>query len=119
MWRPASRASTASGTPYRMSRARPSPRGHCDATGVVIRGIDEAGIDKLELLRNTLVLGGWDQWDAGQGVAIGQRLAERLGVTVGDNIAVINPNGTLTPFGRTPAERTLPVNVISTSACPT
>ncbi len=86
--------------------------GIASATGVVIRGIDEAGIDKLELLRNALVLGGWDQWDAGQGVAIGQRLAERLGVTVGDNITIINPNGTLTPFGRTPAERTLPVNVI-------
>lgn len=86
--------------------------GVASATGVVVRGIDEAGIAKLDLLRKAAVLGGWDQWDAGQGAAIGQRLAERLGVTIGDDITVINPNGTLTPFGRTPAERTLPVNVI-------
>ncbi|MBN9310409.1 MAG: ABC transporter permease [Devosia sp.] len=82
------------------------------ATGVVVRGIDEASLKKLESLRDAAVLGGWDQWNSGQGVAIGQRLAERLGVTIGDEITIINPNGTLTPFGRTPAERTLPVNVI-------
>lgn len=86
--------------------------GTSSATGVAVRGIDEASIRKLTSLRDAAVLGGWDQWDVGQGVAIGQRLAERLGVTIGDEITIINPNGTMTPFGRTPAERTLPVNVI-------
>jgi lipoprotein-releasing system permease protein len=86
--------------------------GTASATGVVIRGIDEASLGKLESLRDAAVLGGWDQWDTSKGAAIGQRLAERLGVTIGDEITIINPNGTLTPFGRTPAERTLPVNVI-------
>ncbi len=37
---------------------------------------------------------------------------DRLGVTIGDDITIINPNGTPTPFGCTPAERTMPVNVI-------
>lgn len=86
--------------------------GISSATGVVVRGISEASLGKLELLRDGATLGGWDQWDAGQGAAIGQRLAERLGLSIGDQITIINPNGTLTPFGRTPAERTLPVNVI-------
>ncbi|MDB5540248.1 MAG: lipoprotein releasing system transrane protein LolC [Devosia sp.] len=86
--------------------------GLSSATGVVVRGISEASLQKLELLRDGAVLGGWGQWDAGQGAAIGQRLAERLGLTIGDQITIINPNGTPTPFGRTPAERTLPVNVI-------
>jgi lipoprotein-releasing system permease protein len=86
--------------------------GVSSATGVVVRGINEASLAKLESLRDGIMLGGWDQWDASQGAAIGQRLADRLGVTIGDTITIINPNGTLTPFGRTPAERTLPVNVI-------
>ena len=47
------------------------------------------------------MLGGWDQWDKGQGVAIGQRLAEKLGVTIGDPITIMNPNGANTPFGKT------------------
>lgn len=86
--------------------------GDADSTGVVVRGIEAASIQKLDLLRDAVMLGGWDQWDAGQGVAIGGRLAERLGVTIGDPITIVNPNGTLTPFGKTPAIRSYPVNVI-------
>lgn len=86
--------------------------GKSSATGVVVRGVNEASLKKLELLRDGAVLGGWDQWDSSFGVAIGQRLAERLNVGIGDEITIINPNGTPTPFGTTPAERTLPVNVI-------
>lgn len=86
--------------------------GLSSATGVVVRGISEASLGKLDLLRNGATLGGWDQWDKSQGVAIGQRLAERLGLTLGDQITIINPNGTPTPFGMTPAELTLPVNVL-------
>lgn len=92
--------------------------GLSSATGVVVRGVSEASLGKLDLLRSGAALGGWDQWDASQGVAIGQRLAERLGLTLGDQITIINPNGTPTPFGMTPAERTLPVNVIFSIGMP-
>jgi len=88
------------------------------ATGVVVRGVDEASLQKLDQLRESAILGGWDQWDTSQGAAIGQRLADRLGVTIGDTLTIINPNGTLTPFGRTPAERTVPVNVIFSMGSP-
>lgn len=37
-------------------------------------------------------------------VAIGSRLAENLGVRVGDTITVINPQGRSTPFGTVPRE---------------
>jgi len=86
--------------------------GQSDSTGVSVRGISAASIDKLKLLKNGAVLGGWDQWDNGQGVAIGQRLAEKLGVTIGDPITIVTPNGANTPFGRTPQIRSYPVNVI-------
>ena len=86
--------------------------GDAESTGVAVRGISAASIDKLALLRDAAMLGGWDQWDAGQGVAIGARLAERLGVSIGDPVTIVNPNGTMTPFGKTPAIRSYPVNVI-------
>ncbi len=86
--------------------------GMSDSTGVVVRGIEGKSIAKVELLRDAAILGGWDQWDEGQGVAIGSRLAERLGVTIGDPITIVNPDGTLTPFGKTAAIRSYPVNVI-------
>jgi lipoprotein-releasing system permease protein len=37
-------------------------------------------------------------------VAIGSRLAENLGITVGDTITLINPQGRSTPFGTGPRE---------------
>jgi lipoprotein-releasing system permease protein len=86
--------------------------GQQDSTGVSVRGISSASIDKLKLFKSAAVLGGWDQWDKGQGVAIGQRLAEKLGVTIGDPITIVNPNGANTPFGKTPQIRSYPVNVI-------
>ena len=86
--------------------------GQNDSTGVSVRGIEESSIAKLQILHDGAVLGGWDQWDGSQGVAIGQRLAEKLGLTIGDPITIINPNGANTPFGKTAQIRSYPVNVI-------
>ncbi len=86
--------------------------GQQESAGVSVRGIEASSIDKMTLLKNGAVLGGWDQWDQSMGVAIGQRLAEKLGLTIGDPITIVNPNGANTPFGKTPAIRSFPVNVI-------
>ncbi|MEO6013892.1 MAG: ABC transporter permease [Devosia sp.] len=86
--------------------------GQQESTGVSVRGIEGSSIDKLKLLRDAAVLGGWDQWDQSQGVAIGQGLAEKLGISIGDPITIVNPNGANTPFGKTPQIRSFPVNVI-------
>jgi lipoprotein-releasing system permease protein len=86
--------------------------GQSESTGVSVRGVSAASLDKLKLLKDGAVLGGWDDWDHGMGIAIGQRLAEKLGVTIGDPVTIVNPNGTNTPFGRTPQIRSFPVNVI-------
>ncbi|MEQ1768529.1 MAG: ABC transporter permease [Devosia sp.] len=83
-----------------------------ESTGISVRGISEDSLAKLKLLRDGAVLGGWDQWDKSGGVAIGQRLAEKLGVTIGDPVTIVNPNGATTPFGKTPQIRSFPVNVI-------
>lgn len=86
--------------------------GQTESTGVSVRGLDLASMRKLELLYNGATLGGWDAWDEGMGIAIGSRLAQKLGVTIGDPVTIVNPNGTFTPLGKTPQIRSFPVNVI-------
>lgn len=86
--------------------------GRGNSTGVSVRGIDEANLKKLSLLYNSAEQGGFDQWDQGNGVAIGYRLAQTLGVGIGDQVQIINPDGAMTPFGSTPQIRSYPVNVI-------
>lgn len=86
--------------------------GRGSSTGVSVRGMDEANLKKLALLYGSAEQGGFDQWDEGNGVAIGYRLAQTLGVGIGDQVQIINPDGAMTPFGSTPQIRSYPVNVI-------
>ena len=86
--------------------------GSGESSGVRVRGMDSATIAKLPLLSQGTHFGDWDQWDESNGVAIGIRLAQQLGVSIGDNITLVNPNGSITPFGTTPQIRSYPVNVI-------
>jgi len=86
--------------------------GKGNSTGVSVRGMDSENIAKLKLLHDAAEQGGWDGWDESQGVAIGYRLAQTLGLSLGDKIQLINPDGAMTPFGPTPQIRSYPVNVI-------
>lgn len=86
--------------------------GRSEASGVAVRGMTFADIEKLPLLSDSAQFGGWDSWDDSQGVAIGIRLAQKLGISLGDQITLVNPNGAITPFGSTPQIRSYPVNVI-------
>lgn len=86
--------------------------GRGSSTGVSVRGMDEENLKKLDLLYNSAEQGGFDQWDQSKGVAIGYRLAQTLGVGIGDQVQIINPDGAMTPFGSTPQIRSYPVNVI-------
>src|SRR6185503_15196668 len=58
--------------------------GQQESTGVTVRGISLTSIEKLKLLHDGATLGGWDGWDQSMGVAIGIRLAQKLGVNIGD-----------------------------------
>ena len=82
------------------------------STGVNVRGMALNDIKKLNLLYDGVSQGGWEDWDGGQGAAIGYRLAQKLGISIGDAITIVNPNGETTPFGTTPQIRSYPVNVI-------
>ncbi len=49
---------------------------------------------------------------AGEGIAIGQRLADQLGVRVGDKLTLLSPNGPASPFGQTPRRKVYDVSAI-------
>lgn len=86
--------------------------GNGSSSAATVRGMDEENIKKLKLLYGAAEQGGWDQWDESKGIAIGYRLAQTLGVSLGDQVQIITPKGTMTPFGSTPQIKSYPVNVI-------
>jgi lipoprotein-releasing system permease protein len=83
-----------------------------DSTGVSVRGMDLDSIKQLPLLYKAISQGGWGGWDQSKGVALGYRLAQKLGVGIGDTITIITPKGVETPFGTTPNIHSYPVTVI-------
>jgi lipoprotein-releasing system permease protein len=83
-----------------------------DATGVIVRGTSLASIEKLKLLHDGAILGHWDGWDSGSGIAIGRRLAEKLKVNIGDTVTLLSPDPTALDGGSRPRTRSFPVQVI-------
>ena len=86
--------------------------GQTESTGVSVRGVSLESIKKLPLLFRSAQMGGWDGWDTSRGVALGYRLAQKLGVSIGDPVTIVTPNGATTPFGSTPQIRSYPVSAI-------
>jgi lipoprotein-releasing system permease protein len=81
------------------------------AEPILLRGM--ALPDLRETIGKQVKSGDLAQVTPGSGnVAIGTRLAEQLGVTVGDDITVFNPQGQSTPFGTVPRE--IPYHVVAT-----
>ncbi|MBN8846687.1 MULTISPECIES: lipoprotein-releasing ABC transporter permease subunit [unclassified Sphingomonas] len=71
--------------------------------GVLVRGMRMADIRANATIGNKVVAGSLADLKPGTNrVAIGARLAEALGATVGSEITLINPSGQSTPFGTVP-----------------
>ncbi|BCJ90760.1 ABC transporter permease [Terrihabitans soli] len=85
-----------------------------NAGGVLVRGMREADIKKSGLVGTSVqegTLEGFDQ-DPKPGVVIGRRLAEQLGLRVGDILTLVSPRGAVTPMGTTPRIKGYPVKAI-------
>jgi lipoprotein-releasing system permease protein len=78
------------------------------AAGALVRGIRPEDLRSLPLLANRIIQGSLADF-GDDGVAVGDRLARRLGVTVGSPIMVISPQGTPTAFGTMPRVKTYQV----------
>jgi lipoprotein-releasing system permease protein len=71
--------------------------------GVIVRGMQREDILNNPTLHNKVLSGSFATLRPGtQNVAIGARLAEALGASVGGQISLISPQGRTTPFGTVP-----------------
>src|SRR5579863_7530691 len=75
------------------------------AAGALVRGIRPDDIRARKLIDDHIVAGSLAQF-GDDGVAIGSRLASRLGLGVGGRVTLIAPEGTDTAFGTMPRLKT-------------
>jgi lipoprotein-releasing system permease protein len=76
------------------------------STGVGVRGMRAADLDKQASISANLKQGTLEGFDEGQGIIIGERLARALSVRAGDNATLVAPRGAVTPMGTTPRIKT-------------
>ncbi|MER9893566.1 lipoprotein-releasing ABC transporter permease subunit [Mesorhizobium sp. M0119] len=81
-------------------------------TGALVRGIRGEDLGKITIVANNIKEGSIVGFDTGEGVAIGSRMAENLGLVLGDTITLISPEGDVTPLGTTPRMKGYPVTAI-------
>ena len=86
-----------------------SPSG---SSGAFVRGVMEADLKRLPGVGDHITQGSLNGFDGAQGVAVGVKLAERLGLRVGDTLTLISPKGAETPFGVAPRLKSYPVAAI-------
>jgi lipoprotein-releasing system permease protein len=82
------------------------------ASGVLVRGVRGADLAAIDLIASTVFQGSLDDFDTGGGIAIGRRLAENLGVIVGDRVTLLSPRGQVTALGVTPRVKAYPVTAV-------
>ncbi|MBH1992664.1 MAG: lipoprotein-releasing ABC transporter permease subunit [Sphingomonadaceae bacterium] len=72
---------------------------------VLVRGMNVPDIRANATLKGKVLAGSLDSLTANGGkIGIGSRLAENLGIQLGDSLTIINPAGRSTPFGTVPRQ---------------
>ncbi|ESZ20437.1 MULTISPECIES: lipoprotein-releasing ABC transporter permease subunit [unclassified Mesorhizobium] len=81
-------------------------------SGALVRGIRGEDLGKISIVANNIQQGSIAGFDTGEGVAIGSRMADNLGLVLGDTITLIAPDGDVTPLGTTPRMKGYPITAI-------
>lgn len=81
-------------------------------TGALVRGVRGEDFQSMKIVSENIRSGDLVGFMAGEGVAIGSRMAQSLGLGAGDLITLIAPEGDVTPFGVTPRVKAYPVSAI-------
>lgn len=72
---------------------------------VLVRGMTVPDIRSNKTLKGKVLAGTLDNLTANGGrIGVGSRLAENLGIQLGDSLTIINPAGRSTPFGTVPRQ---------------
>ncbi len=78
-------------------------------TGALVRGVRGEDLGKLEVVAGNIKEGSIVGFDASEGVAIGKRMADSLGLVLGEIVTLVAPEGDVTPLGTTPRVKGYPV----------
>ncbi len=82
-------------------------------SGILLRGIRGQDIAKVPGIANSIgENGSLHDFDTAGGVAIGDGLARKLGLFVGDRLTIVSPQGAVTPMGTVPRIKAYPVTAI-------
>ena len=81
-------------------------------SGAFVRGIRGDDLKKVTMVADNMKEGSIAGFDQSEGVAIGRRMADNLGLVLGDMITLISPEGDVTPMGTTPRVKGYPVIAI-------
>ena len=81
-------------------------------SGVLVRGVRAEDLRKIDHIAGNIRQGTLEDFDKGEGVAIGRRLAESLSLQAGDTFTLITPRGASTPFGTAPRIKGYPVKAV-------
>lgn len=81
-------------------------------TGALVRGIRAEDFQSMKIVSDNIRSGDMLGFVAGDGVAIGSRMAQSLGLAAGDRITLVAPEGDVTPFGMTPRVKAYVVSAI-------
>ena len=76
--------------------------GRGTAQGALVRGIRPSDLARRKLIADNIAKGSLDDFKGDQVVVIGDRLAQKMGLGVGDKITLISPKGNATAFGTVP-----------------
>lgn len=76
-----------------------------NARGAVVRGIRPADLRAQTLIAENIVGGTLDDFAGTDAIVMGNRLAQKLGVTVGEEATLISPQGRATVIGTIPRAR--------------
>lgn len=71
-------------------------------SGALVRGLSRQDLLRLKGIGENIVAGNLDNFIADEGVVIGTRMARELGLSLGDNLTLVTPEGNITAFGTTP-----------------
>ncbi len=81
-------------------------------TGALVRGVTEQDLRRLPGIKGNIKQGTLNGFDKDEGLVIGQRMADNLGVRVGDTVSILTAKGADTPFGVTPRMKAYKVKAI-------
>jgi lipoprotein-releasing system permease protein len=76
--------------------------GPAGAYGTLVRGVRAQDLAEMKLVSGTVKNGTLEGFDGSGGIAIGMRLAQNLGVALGDKVTLVSPKGNVTALGTTP-----------------